>query len=294
MLVLATFKRQADNPASHSRNNFVPQMSPFGALCECSRSRHRGSDTEFVNYADPYIQQDSASFYQPSPYNQPQMLMQGDFHTYRNPGPYAGAGPPSYPTANAPYRTPPMQSLSPATGFGLPSFTPSPFGSPAYRTPLDLPKDYSAAFAGVTLEDDGRNKPTYGQAPFGGMFGPVPSYDASGLMPPQLGLAGPPTEVSASSAALAQQGLSQAGYRSVVPPQMSQQSGPFDAADRMQALSMSSAPLMAGPAPSGQAASTRASASSTAPARPKPTQSISSSATHAPAPVFGEKNFKEW
>lgn len=112
----------------------------------------------------PYMHQDPTSFFANSAYSQPVMLIPPQTE-YRNP--------PAL-TASA-YR-----AVAPAPTYAA---SPSPYApSPAVVRPYDLGKDWTgASLASLSVNDGTRsNKPvgTAGAAPFGGMFGTIPGFEA--------------------------------------------------------------------------------------------------------------------
>lgn len=138
----------------------------------------------------PYIQQDPSAFYaSASPYNQAMMLMpQTD---YRNPPPAHHHHPSAAAAAAAGYRNinvSPYAAVNPAL---------SPYGSPGPLRGFDIGKDFGGMSLGGLSVDEGLrgNKSGLnssqsaaqmnsggggGGAPFGGMFGSIPSFDAPG------------------------------------------------------------------------------------------------------------------
>ena len=106
---------------------------------------------------DPYIQQDPNAFYAASPYNQPMLLMpQGDYRAN-------SSLPPATFRQSVPYP-------------GHPS--PSPYAAPALPRGYDIGKDFAGMNIGAISIDEGvRPKPASSGAPFGGMFGAMPTFD---------------------------------------------------------------------------------------------------------------------
>jgi hypothetical protein len=82
------------------------------------------------------------------------------------------------------YRSSQAHSVSPAayrTHLPYPAAA-SPYPSPAPMRPYDIGKDFSAMnFGSLSLDDGTRSaqRPGASTAPFGGMFGTVPGFDAS-------------------------------------------------------------------------------------------------------------------
>ena len=123
----------------------------------------------------PYMQQDPSAFYAgASPYNQPMMLVpQGDYRT----------APPAHHHAPSPYRN--MSNINP---YPPPNPGLSPYGSPGPLRTLDIGKDFGGmSLSGLSVDEGARSKPSSNSAPFGGMFGSVPTFDAS--RPPNSGAA---------------------------------------------------------------------------------------------------------
>ena len=169
----------------------------------------------------PYMQQDPSAFYAgASPYNQPMMLLpQGD---YRN-------APPAHHHAPSPYRNLSNISPYPAANPGL-----SPYGSPGPLRTLDIGKDFGGMSLGSLSIDDGArggsSKPS-NPAPFGGMFGSVPSFDQSrqsnpgaaafAQQPVGTSSAGMPDSYASSrptGAVAARSGSFDSGEKSIPPP----------------------------------------------------------------------------
>lgn len=166
-----------DNRRNH-KNTFMP-ISPYAAMY-------------------PYMHQDPTAFFAgASPYAQHMMLMPPT--DYRNPAPahhhhlpishphhpqYASQHPQAHHIASASAGA--YRNVSPYS-MGNPSL--SPYGSSPYSSPgplRDIGKDFgSMAFGGLSMEDsfrDSKPQPSTGGtggAPFGGMFGSIPSFDSS-------------------------------------------------------------------------------------------------------------------
>lgn len=132
-----------DSRSRNNRNAFLP-MSPYAAMY-------------------PYIQQDPGSFYAgASPYTQPMMLVPQDYRS-------APAAHPS--AAAAAYR---QHVPNPYAA------VPSPYASPAPLRPFDIGKDFGGmSLGGLSIDEGVRSTKPSNPAPFGGMFGPIPSLDSS-------------------------------------------------------------------------------------------------------------------
>lgn len=170
----------------------------------------------------PYMQQDPSAFYAAaSPYNQPMMLVpQGD---YRN-------APPALHHAPSPYRN--VNNLSP---YAPPNPGLSPYGSPGPLRTLDIGKDFGGMnLGGLSLDEGVRSKPSSStSAPFGGMFGSIPSFETGS------------GRANSGAAAFAQQNVSAPskpeGYGSSRPTgAVAARSGSFDSGDKAVTASVPS------------------------------------------------------